>query len=307
VLVSAGSLDDAGVFLQEDGSALVLTVDLFTPVVDDPRDYGRIAAANAVSDVYAMGGTPTVALNVVCFPDGELPSRILGEILAGGQETLAEAGVPVVGGHSVSDRELKYGLAVVGRVDPGRVVTNAGAEPGNVLYLTKPIGIGVLTTALRDGALAGDAIARVTEIMARLNRDAADAMLAAGALAATDVTGFGLIGHATELADASGVTLVIDVARVPIVAGAVDAAASGHLPGGAAVNRDYFARSVDDRFGGDTRLVDLLYDPQTSGGLLVCVPPERGGVFESECSERSVDAARIGLAEPRGESSLVLR
>jgi len=305
--VSAGTVDDAGVFLQEDGKALVLTVDIFTPVVDDPGDYGRIAAANAVSDVYAMGGTPLVALNIACFPDGELPPTVLADILSGGQEKMTEAGVPIVGGHSVSDRELKYGLAVVGRVDPTKIVTNAAAEPGDIVYLTKPIGTGVLATAIKNGALPDDAIAMVTDLMARLNRDAAAAMQAAAARAATDVSGFGLVGHAVELADASCVTLSIDVDRVPIIPVALDIAAAGHTPGGMLVNRDYFQRSVDDRFSGDARRVDLLYDPQTSGGLLICVPEESAARFTAECAALSVDAARVGGVEARAGSALVLR
>lgn len=306
VLVSESSADDAGVFLMNDGTALVLTVDLFTPVVDDARDFGRISAANAVSDVYAMGGTPLVALNIVAFPDGEMPMSIMTDILAGGAEKMAEAGAPIVGGHSVSDRELKYGLAVVGTVHPDAVVTNAGARPGDVLALTKPLGTGVLSTALKHERLAPEGVLGLTDVMARLNREAAASMLEAGANAATDITGFGLIGHAMEMADAGGVTVRLDAGSVPLIDGALDALNDGMAPGGLALNRDYFgARVRASRSDGDP-LLELLYDPQTSGGLLVSLLPERAEEFVSSLARRGGACAVVGRVTERGPVPVVV-
>jgi selenide,water dikinase len=210
-------VDDAGVYRLDERTALVFTIDFFTPIVDDARDFGRIAAANALSDIYAMGARPLIGVNVACFPEGDLPPDVLAEILLGGREKMDEAGAVVIGGHSVSDRELKYGLAVIGLVDPERVVANAGAEEGDLLVMTKPIGTGVMTTALKNEALGADALRRVTAVMTGLNRAAAEAMVEAGAHAATDVTGFGLVGHATAMANASGVTLEIAVPDVPLI------------------------------------------------------------------------------------------
>ena len=229
VLVSSGTVDDAGVYLLNDTTALVFTLDFFTPVVDDARDYGRIAAANSLSDVYAMGGTPIMALNIVCFPDGDLPMSVMTDILLGGNEKVTEAGALVLGGHSVSDRELKFGLAVVGTIDPSRVVSNAGAVPGDVLLLTKPIGTGVLATALKEEELGSEGLAEMTECMATLNRPASEAMVEAGATAATDVTGFGLVGHATELADGSGVTVELRPSDVPLLSGAFETVSSDDI------------------------------------------------------------------------------
>jgi len=290
VLVSEGTVDDAGVYLLNEQTALVFTVDFFTPVVDDPRDFGRIAAANALSDIYAMGARPLIALNVLCFPDGELPPDVMAEILLGGEDTMAEAGVSIVGGHSVSDRELKYGLAVVGTVAPGSLVTNAGARPGQTLALTKPLGTGVLMTALKDAKLPPDRLAEATAIMRRLNRAASEAMVEAGATAATDVTGFGFAGHAVSMARSSRVTFEVDLSGVPVMAGVRELLDSGVWPGGLASNRQYYGAFVDGA-PGDAAAADVLYDPQTSGGLLIAVPDD------------GVDRLRDGLAR-RGEKDL---
>jgi selenide,water dikinase len=306
VLVSAGTADDAGVYLTDDGRAIVLTLDFFTPVVDDPHDYGRIAAANSLSDVYAMGGRPIVALNIACFPDGELPNWILGKILAGGQEKASEAGVPTIGGHSVSDRELKYGLAVVGVIDPGKIVRNTGAEAGDVMVLTKPLGIGILTTAIKYERLSADEIARVTDVMTMLNRSASEAMLSAGAHSATDITGFGLAGHALEMAEGSGVTLKLKLADLPVLDGAEELAAAGIAPGGLGTNRNYFGRRIETSIReGDARL-SLIYDPQTSGGLLIALSPESVESFGQAMSEAGMDWWTIGRVTPLGEDPLVI-
>lgn len=245
----------------------MLTNDFFTPIVDDPFDFGRIAAANAVSDVYAMGGTPLVALNIACFPDEDLPSSVLADILLGGREKMEEAGVAIVGGHTVTDKELKYGLAITGLVDPGRVVTNSGATVGDLVVLTKPIGTGVLTTALKSEALDDEGLERVTEIMTRLNRAASVAMVEAGASAATDVTGFGLVGHAVGMGDASGVTLEIDVAKVPLIEGALQTVRAGYRPGGLFANQQYYRQFVHLKSRADAHTLELMSDPQTSGGF----------------------------------------
>jgi selenide,water dikinase len=306
VLVSSDTVDDAGVYLLDDGTALVFTCDFFTPVVDDPGDYGRIAAANALSDIYAMGGSPLIALNIICFPDGELPPSVMGEILLGGREKVVEAGAFVLGGHSVSDRELKFGLAVVGRVAPDRIVTNAGSRPGDVLVLTKPIGLGVLSTALKEGELSAERTAAITAIMSTLNRAACESMVEAGVSSATDVTGFGLAGHAVELAQASGVTLEIRLGDVPLIDGVLEILEKGLAPGGLFSNRHYFGRFVDEGGFSTQPRTELLYDPQTSGGLLAAVRPERLDLFLGAMAQRGAESWVVGGVSEEGESALVV-
>jgi selenide,water dikinase len=278
VLVSSGSADDAAVFRLSDELALVMTIDFFTPIVDDPYDFGRIAAANALSDVYAMGGTPLAAMNVVAFPLEQLGGDVLREILRGGADVALAAGAPIVGGHSIDDPEPKYGLSVTGTVHPDELVTNAGARPGDVLVLTKPLGVGAVVTArkrgLRDDALLADAVAT----MAALNDAASVAARAAGARAMTDVTGFGLLGHLHGLARASGVAARVDAAAVPALAGVVELLeGEDAVSGGSARNRDY-AEGFSSFAGGvpESRR-RLVCDATTSGGLLVAVAPERAG------------------------------
>ncbi len=273
VLVGHAASDDAGVYRLSDDLALVQTVDFFTPVVDDPYDFGRIAAANALSDIYAMGARPLTALNVVAFPVEELGTEILGRILEGGAAVASEAGVVILGGHTVKDDEPKYGLAVTGTIRPDGVVTNGGARPGDLLLLSKPVGTGVLTTArkrdLIDDAALGPAIAS----MARLNDRAAAAMLAHGVHGATDITGYGLVGHGGEMARASGVALAIDAARVPLFDGVLDLVARGVVPGGSQDNLADHARFVRYADGVSAELRTVLSDAQTSGGLLIALPP----------------------------------
>jgi selenide,water dikinase len=307
VLVGTSTADDAGVYRMEDGSALVFTTDFFTPIVDDARDFGRIAAANALSDVYAMGGTPLIALNIMCFPDGDLPMEIMAEIIIGGSEKLAEAGAVGLGGHSVSDRELKYGLAVVGTVHPDRIVTNAGARPGDVLVLTKPIGTGVLTTALKMEKLDDASLERVTGLMETLNRDAAEAMLEAGATAATDVTGFGLAGHALEMAVASRATVEIDVEAVPLIEGAVEALRGGNVPGGLFTNHHYVRPRTRLSTRAESYTIDLMHDPQTSGGLLIALPETAVDAFLRRMTDLGRSDQRvIGRVVPAGDKPLAL-
>ena len=274
LIVGRETFDDAGVFVLSEDFALVQTVDFFAPIVDDPYTFGQIAAANALSDVYAMGGEPLTALNIVGFPAGKLPLEVLTEILRGGQDKVHEAGALVVGGHSIIDEELKFGLSVTGRADPRRLLTNAAACLGDRLVLTKPLGTGILATAAKQGRLGEDDVQRLHASMASLNRAASRAALGVGARCATDVTGFGLLGHALHIARASTVSLRIDVSRVPELRGARDAWREGVRTGGAERNVEYLRTRVD---WGATSEVDraLLVDPQTSGGLLVAVPRAR--------------------------------
>lgn len=284
-----------------DDLALVQTVDFFAPIVDDPYLFGQIAAANALSDVYAMGGEPLTALNIVAFPADKLPIAVLTEILRGGQDKVHEAGAVVAGGHSILDDEPKFGLAVTGRVHPKRVLTNAGARPGERLVLSKPLGTGILATVMKRGQLGDDQAQLLYATMARLNRDAARTAVALGVRCATDVTGFGLLGHASHIARASRVTLRIDVARVPLLDGVREAVRRGVRTGGAERNDAYLADLVAWGHATDDERA-ILVDPQTSGGLLAAVPADRVAEYLSTVS----DAVEIGEVLPAGESGLVL-
>jgi selenide, water dikinase len=272
LIVGFSTADDAGVVRLGDGRALVQSVDFFTPMVDDPYDWGRIAAANALSDIYAMGGTPLTALQLVGWPRDTLPFELLERVVVGGADVMALAGCTVIGGHSIDDPEPKYGFAVTGLVDPERVVTNAGARPGDRLVLTKPIGTGIVTTALKRGACPPEVLEPAVTAMVGLNAAAASAMRAAGAIAATDVTGYGLLGHLREMLSASRVSAEIDVGSVPVLAGARELLAAGHYPGGSSRNLAAVTPHLSGGSDGDRR---LLADAQTSGGLLVAVPADR--------------------------------
>jgi selenide, water dikinase len=274
LLVGLETFDDAGVFAVSDDVALVQTVDFFAPIVDDPYAFGQVAAANALSDVYAMGGEPLTALNIVGFPTDKLPMTVLADILRGADDKIREAGAVVVGGHSVIDDEVKFGLAVTGRVDPRAMLTNASAHVGERLVLTKPIGTGLLATAAKNGDIAPADERVLIETMATLNRRASRAARDLGVRCATDVTGFGLLGHASHIARASGVTLVVRAAAVPVLPGAREAAMRGIRTGGAERNREYLEPLVDWGLTGDVDRA-LLVDPQTSGGLLLSLPASR--------------------------------
>jgi selenium donor protein len=273
VLVDASTADDAAVYRLDDDRALVVTADFFTPIVDDPYDFGRIAAANALSDIYAMGARPLLALNLVGFPRNLLGRGILEEILRGGGDVARAAGVPVLGGHSIDDAEPKYGLCVVGEVRPDQVVRNSTARPGDALVLTKPLGTGIIATAIKAGRAPATVVDEAVASMASLNRTASEVMRKHGVHACTDVTGYGLLGHLREMAAASGVDARIHVAAVPILPGARELAEAGHVPGGTKRNLEDLAEFVDwDETDPITRT--LLADAQTSGGLLIALPAE---------------------------------
>ncbi len=297
MLVGFGTRDDAGVYRLRDDLALVQTLDFFTPIVDDPYDFGRIAAANALSDVYAMGATPITALNIVGYPFERLGPEILRRILAGGADVAIEAGVAVLGGHTVEDDEPKFGMSVTGIVDPRAVITNAGARPGDVLVLTKPLGTGVLGTALKKDAIGEAEIAPAVAWMTTLNAAASAAMIAAGAHAATDVTGFGLVGHASEMALASGVALRFEAAAIPVYPLALELVERGISPSGSRANAEQHAAFATFAAGVSPALRLLLSDAQTSGGLLIAVPHEGLQTLVAGLREPGALRAVIGRVE----------
>jgi selenide, water dikinase len=287
-----------------DEVALVQTVDFFTPIVDDPFTFGQIAVANALSDVYAMGGTPLTALNLVAFPIKTLSSSVLKEILLGGLSKLEEAGVALVGGHTVEDPELKYGLAVTGIVHPNKILTNAKAKVGDRLVLTKPLGTGIIATALKGGMASEEAVRKIVESMVALNRKASESMQAFGAHACTDITGFGFVGHASEMVLASHVGMVIRSKEIPIFSEAIEYTKLGLIPGGAHSNRQFFSCRVEVHSNVPSFLTDILYDPQTSGGLLISLPPsEADRLVETLKKEGDVYSSVVGevVEEPRGK------
>jgi len=307
LLVGTATFDDAGVAAVTPDLALVQTVDFFPPVVDDPWWYGRIAAANALSDVYAMGAMPFSALNLVAFPTDALPLSVLGEILQGGADAVREAGALMLGGHSIVDAGVKYGLAVTGTVVPGREVTNAGARPGDRLYLTKPLGTGCLTTGARKNQVAPELLRGAMESMGRLNRPACEAMVAVGVHAATDVTGYGLAGHAAEMAAGAGLELVIEASSLPLLPGAEAAMRAGLGSGGAGRTIKYLGARLAVESGVDEVWRRLAADSETSGGLLIAVAPGRERGLTRALEERGVSFRCIGSArEKAGEVSIRL-
>ena len=301
VLVGRESFDDAGVFVLRDDLALVQTVDFFAPIVDDPYEFGQIAAANALSDVFAMGGEPLTALAIVGFPAGRLPMSVLTDILRGAQDKVREAGATLVGGHSIIDEELKFGLSVTGQADPRRLLTNAAARVGDLLVLTKPLGTGLLATAAKQDRLDDAGTVALYAAMRTLNATASRAALAADLRCATDVTGFGLLGHGSHIARASDVTLRIRGRALPELPGARSLWHAGVRTGGAERNESFVA-PLADWSAADPTDVALALDPQTSGGLLLAVPPDRAEGYLSTVAGSVV----IGAVEPRGAVPLVL-
>jgi selenide,water dikinase len=294
LLVGMETADDAGVYRLTPEIALIQTVDFFTPVVNDPYTFGQIAAANALSDVYAMGGRPLTALNIVCYPVKTVPKEVLQAILAGGLDKIHEAGALLVGGHSVDDTELKYGLAVTGVVHPDQVLTNGGAREGDALVLTKPLGTGVIATAMKGRLASPAAAAAAIGVMTTLNRLPAVCLDNLAPHAVTDITGFGLLGHALEMATASKVEITFFAHQVPVLAAAREYAAMGLVPGGSFANRRFCERHLQVAAGIDPLLVDLCSDAQTNGGLLLAVAPGRAEAFLECLKGHGIDAALVG-------------
>ncbi len=300
LLVGFNTADDAGIYKINDRQALVQTVDFFPPIVDDPYIFGQIAAANALSDVYAMGGKPLTALNIVGFP-AVMPPYILTDILKGGGEKIREAGAAVVGGHSIKDKELKYGFAVTGIIDIDKIITNSNAQIGDKLYLTKPLGTGIITTAIKKNAADTESAEYVMKLMTQLNKTAAELMLKYGVHSATDVTGFGILGHAYEIANASGVSIKISFNRLPIIPRALEYAEAGNLTGGANANMEYLKDKVQISADLKKAELDILYDAQTSGGLLIVLPPESGDKFLAEFNVETAGVSTYSFAAEIGE------
>ncbi len=293
LIVGLDKADDAGVYKLNHDLAMIQTVDFFTPVVDDPYKFGQIAAANSLSDIYAMGGTPKTAMNLVAFPANDMDIAILREIIQGGLDKMNEAEVVLVGGHSIEDKELKYGLSVTGFVHPDHILTKRDLKPGDQLILTKPLGIGIITTAIKGGLASEEIIETTTRLMATLNRQAADAMKAYPVHACTDVTGFGLLGHLTEMVMDSEYGLRIHADDIPILPEALDYAGMGLVPGGAFNNREFYGHMVEIASSVETLIQDVLFDPQTSGGLLISVDRQSAKDLLLALKENGVREATI--------------
>ncbi len=287
--------DDAGVYRVSDSLALIQTLDFFTPVVDDPYSFGQIAVANSLSDVYAMGGEPKLAMNIICFPVGTMDVSVLEEVLKGGSDKMREAEVLLVGGHSVEDAEIKYGLSVTGFVHPDKVLRNTGAKPGDALILTKPIGTGIIATAIKASEAGSGTIEYVIKLMSELNRKPAEKMKNYDVHACTDVTGFGLIGHAAEMIEGAGTGIIFNAEKIPFIPEALELASMGFIPAGAYRNRDFRIGIIENQGIDDDRLM-CLFDPQTSGGLLIALP-----FFEAERLVKELNETGIGNAKIIGE------
>jgi selenide,water dikinase len=307
LLVGPDHFEDAGVYRLSPSTAIVQTVDFFPPLVDDPFTFGQIAAANALSDLYAMGATPLTALNLVAFPDKDLPAEILSEILRGGADRVQAAGAVILGGHSLRDTEIKYGLACTGIIHPDRIVANNTAKPGDVLVLTKPIGSGVLTSAAKQDVISEDDLAEAIEVMTALNDAACKAMLEAGVSAATDVTGFGLLGHAFEMAEGANVTLEIEAGAVPLLQRTYDLASKGVLTRAHKATLEYLGKHLKID-GPDVVLVSILADAQTSGGLLISLPePAAQKLLAAPCGPAGRQPSRIGRVCARSDQAIIVR
>jgi selenide, water dikinase len=299
--------DDAGIYQVNDELALVQTVDFFTPIVDDPENFGRIAAANALSDVYAMGGKPLTALNIVCFPLGQLNLEILKETLAGGSLALEEAGVVLLGGHSVRDTEFKYGMSVTGQIHPNQILEKKGGQPGDHLILTKSIGTGVLSSAGKQGHTDLAQQQAALECMVTLNKQAAEIIFSQDVRSCTDITGFGFIGHAVQMVQETAVGMVIDVEQVPLLPGAVEHAGAGRIPGGLKKNRSHYREHVDIGQGVNPVKESLLYDPQTSGGLFFAIDPGQSQAVVRRLVDTGHDAAIVGEVQNSSPGRIILR
>jgi selenide,water dikinase len=307
VIVGFDLADDAGVFRLRDDLALVQTLDFFTPIVDDPFDYGRIAALNSINDVWAMGGTPLTALAITCFPKKGVDFSILGEIMRGGLDVLTRNGVALLGGHSVDNEQIMFGYSVTGVIDPRKVATNAGARPGDAIILTKPIGTGVISTGIKFAKTSAEVAAASIATMLTSGKDAAAAMNEFGVRGATDVTGYALLGHAWELAHASRVTIEIESARVPLIEGALELVAAGMLTSGDKSNREYVGEDVQIADRVKEQIRSLLFDPQTAGGLLIATASDRAEALLARLRKSYPRAEIIGRAVARGAHSIVVK
>ncbi|HEV2828341.1 MAG TPA: selenide, water dikinase SelD [Pyrinomonadaceae bacterium] len=307
VLVGFDKADDAGVYRLREDLAIVQTVDFFTPIVDDPYVYGQIAALNSINDVWAMAGTPLTALAITCFPKKGVDPAILGEIMRGGLETLNKYGVTLIGGHSVDSQQIMFGYAVTGVIDPARIATNAGAQPGDVIILTKPIGTGIISTGIKFEKTSPEIAASSVATMLTPGRYAAEAMREFDIKGATDVTGFALLGHAWEMAKASAITIEIDAGKVPLLDGALELAAVGMLTSGDKTNREYIGQDIEIASTVDENLIKLLYDPQTAGGMLISVPAERADDLLARLRENYARAEVIGRVTERTRHSIAMR
>lgn len=306
LIVGFDTADDAGVYRLRDDLALVQTLDFFTPIVDDPYDYGRIAALNSINDVWAMAGTPITAMAITCFPKKGVDPAILGEIMRGGLETINKYGVTLIGGHSVDNEQIMFGYSVTGLIDPNKIATNSGAQSGDVLILTKPIGTGVISTGIKKGRATESVVAGSVETMLTPGQYAAEAMREFGVKAATDVTGFALLGHTWEMACASKVTIEINGAAVPILDGALELAAEGMLTSGDKTNREYVGSDVQIDPSVDENLLKLLFDPQTAGGMLIAISEEKGEALLAGLRKHYPHARIIGRVQPPASSSIVV-
>lgn len=307
LMIGLDSPDDAAVYRINDTTALVQTLDFFTPIVDDPYLFGQIAAANSLSDIYAMGAEPITAMNIVGFPSDRLDNSVLKEILRGGTDKMAEAGVCLVGGHSIDDPEIKYGLSVAGLIHPDRVLAKGGAKTGDAVFLTKPLGVGVISTALKGGVAGEAAVKKAVDAMVTLNRAAAEVMGRVGVNACTDITGFGLIGHAMEVARASHKTIRFDLSAIPYFEEALEYASEGFVPGGAYKNRKFYQAGVSCEGDVPAEKMDLLYDPQTSGGLLVFLDSSKRDRFEKCCREKGVAVSSIGQVGEDSPGNIIIQ
>lgn len=305
LLVGTETSDDAAVYQISEELAMIQTVDFFTPIVDDPYTFGQIAAANALSDVYAMGGEPKLALNIAAFPNC-LDLSVLEKILAGGADKVKEAGAVLAGGHTIQDDEPKYGLCVTGFVHPEKLWKNCGAKEGDILILTKPLGSGILNTAIKGGLASEEEISCAVAVMATLNKYARDAAMEVPIHCCTDVTGFGLAGHALEMAEGSGKTLVIDTKKLPVMKGTKEYAQMGLIPAGAYRNREYAGERVKSEIGGSW-LEDVVYDPQTSGGLLLAARPKDAEILLARLSALNLPSSPIGTVTEKQESAVWLK
>jgi len=306
LIVGFETADDAGVYRLRDDLAIVQTLDFFTPIVDDPYDYGRIAALNSINDVWAMAGTPITAMAITCFPKKGVDPAILGEIMRGGLETINKYGVTLIGGHSVDNEQIMFGYSVTGVIDPNKVAKNSGARVGDVIVLTKPIGTGVISTGIKKGRASDSVVAGSVETMLTPGKFAAEAMRDFGVKGATDVTGFALLGHAWEMACASKVTIEIDERAVPLLDGALELASQGMLTSGDKTNREYIGADVEIADAVDENVIKLLFDPQTAGGMLISIAEDKSEALVRQLNEHYPEAGLIGSVLPEGPQKILV-